>query len=520
MRRRRFQEERSGLVRVAVPVSTQSWSARADTGVMATPGIRRLWLGYSAVAVVLSVVRAFVPVGSAAAIGITYLYPLLTMAALGAGIRLNRPARKLPWRLLLGTTLTGTAGNVALTTYLMQGPLPFPSVADAFWLACYPMELAGLMLLIDGMSWRRDRAGILDTLMVTGGLGLGVWLLFLRDLIGPDIPLDTRLAALAYPLADLLLLAGVIRMFTSSARRSPAFWQLTASLGLQGIAHAAWILQTMHGTNHQQLAPLFVLSSLLIGGAALHPSMAAVNGADRRPAADATPLRVLLISSSCLLSPVLLIVNGIVDDGRVDWLAASICCILVFLLLIVRIIGLVRTVQQQADRLESMAYLDGLTGIPNRRSWDAELERRLAIARRAGTTLVVALIDLDHFKRYNDRHGHPGGDELLRTASAVWQEQLRAEDLIARYGGEEFGLIMHCRLKDAAIVMDRLQEVTPGGQTFSAGLAQWTGAESAAQLTARADEALYTAKRDGRDRFSVAGHPARTDLQADYAAAR
>ncbi|GAB2585174.1 hypothetical protein Aab01nite_53200 [Paractinoplanes abujensis] len=197
-------------------------------------------------------------------------------------------------------------------------------------------------------------------------------------------------------------------------------------------------------------------------------------------------------------------------------MAASVCSIAVFLLLIVRILGLVRTVQDQADQLESIAYLDGLTGIPNRRAWDAELERRLTVAQRHGATLVVGLIDLDHFKHYNDLLGHPAGDELLRNAGLAWQQQLRAGDLIARYGGEEFGLIMHCRLKDAAIIMDRLHEATPGGQTFSAGLAQWTGGESAQQLTARADAALYAAKRDGRNRFSVAGHPSYTDLQADF----
>jgi diguanylate cyclase (GGDEF)-like protein len=478
--------------------------------------MRRLWIGYGAVSVVLTLVRAVVPEGSFAAAAVTFGYPVLTIAAIGLGIRFNRPARKLPWILLLIMTIAGGAGNVVLSVYLFHGSVPFPSSADVLWLACYPLLLAGLMLLVNGLSWRRDRAGILDTLMVTGGLGLGVWLLFLRDLIGPAMPLEARLVAIAYPLADLLLLAGVIRMFTSSARRGPAFWQLVASLGIQGIAHVGWIWQLSHGTNQNELAPAFVLSALLLGGAALHPSMATVGSEDLRPSAGVTPQRVLLISSACLLSPIQLILDGVLTDGQVDWLAASICSIVVFLLLIFRILGLMRTVQNQADQLETIAYLDGLTGIPNRRAWDAELARRLGVTARSGGTLVVGLIDLDHFKRYNDLLGHQTGDELLRTATAAWQLQLRAGDLIARYGGEEFGLILHCRLKDAAIIMDRLREVTPEGQTFSAGLAQWTGGESAEQLTARADAALYGAKRDGRDQFFVGGHPAHTDLHTDF----
>jgi GGDEF domain-containing protein len=142
-----------------------------------------------------------------------------------------------------------------------------------------------------------------------------------------------------------------------------------------------------------------------------------------------------------------------------------------------------------------------VAGLPNRRAWDAELERRLAVARRSGGALVVGLIDA-----------------LLSDASGAWQMQMRAEDLIARYGGEEFGVILHGRLRDAAAVMERLREVTPDGQTFSAGLALWTGKESVEQLMARLDAALYTAKREGRDQYSVTGHPARTDLQSDFLA--
>ncbi|MBL7255916.1 GGDEF domain-containing protein [Paractinoplanes lichenicola] len=309
-------------------------------------------------------------------------------------------------------------------------------------------------------------------------------------------------------------------MFTSAARRGPAFWQLVASLGVQGLAHVGWVWQSSRGVNHNELAPAFVASALLLGGAALHPSMVRVGSAGGRPSAGITPQRVLLISSACLLSPVLLLVDGLLGVGSPDWMAASVCSVVVFLLLIVRILGLMRTVQEQSEQLESLAYLDGLTGIPNRRAWDVELERRLAVARRHGSTLVVGLIDLDHFKNYNDLLGHQAGDELLRSAGSAWQQQLRAGDLIARYGGEEFGLVMHCRLKDAAIIMDRLHEATPDGQTFSAGLAQWTGGESGEQLTARADAALYAAKREGRNRFSVAGHPSYTDLQADFVSSR
>ncbi|MCO8277919.1 hypothetical protein M1L60_45840 [Actinoplanes sp. TRM 88003] len=192
--------------------------------------IRRVWIGYGIIAVGLTIARIIVPEGSLGAGSVTYIYPALTITAVALGVRFNRPARTLPWILLLIMSAAGGAGNVIMSAYLTRGAVPFPSAADALWLLCYPLLLIGLMRLVDGLSWRRDRAGILDTLMVTAGLGLGIWLLFLRDLISPDMPVEARLVTIAYPLADLLLIAGVIRMFTSSARRGPAFWQLVASL--------------------------------------------------------------------------------------------------------------------------------------------------------------------------------------------------------------------------------------------------------------------------------------------------
>jgi diguanylate cyclase (GGDEF)-like protein len=472
-----------------------------------------------AVVVVMTASRALVPADSTAGMLIVSCSPLLTIAAILVGIRIHRPTHTVPWLLLVAALIANMAGNISYGVDLADGQVSYPSVADGFWLAGYAVELAGVMLLVNGMSWRRDRAGIMDTLMVTCGLGLGVWLVFLQDLIEPAMPLGTRLVTIAYPVAVMLMLAGVIRMCTSSARRSAAFWQLTAALSLQGALQGFYLWQNAHGGDITDLAPFFMLYSLLFGGAALHPSMATLDGDDNaRPDAHATPMRVILIGWAGLLCPMLMIADGILGDAQVDWVAGSVCSIAVVMLVNIRIIGLIRTVQNQADRLESIAYLDGLTGIPNRRAWDAELERSLAVARRTGETVVVGLIDLDFFKRYNDRLGHPAGDDLLRSAGAVWQEQLRAGDMIARYGGEEFGLILHCRLREAAAVMERLREVTPDGQTFSAGLAQWTGDETAERLTSRVDWALYTAKKEGRDQFAVTGHPARTDLQADFLA--
>jgi diguanylate cyclase (GGDEF)-like protein len=147
-----------------------------------------------------------------------------------------------------------------------------------------------------------------------------------------------------------------------------------------------------------------------------------------------------------------------------------------------------------------LARTDSLTGVPNRRAWDEELPRELARAARSGQPVCVALLDLDHFKQYNDRHGHQAGDRFLKEAAAAWQAVVRKTDLLTRYGGEEFAILLpDCGLDSAMEIAERLRTAQPEG-TCSLGVAQWDGREDMAALVARADRALYAAKDAGRDR--------------------
>ena len=157
------------------------------------------------------------------------------------------------------------------------------------------------------------------------------------------------------------------------------------------------------------------------------------------------------------------------------------------------------------SQLSAMADTDELTGLPNRRAWDEVILRAVGYATRTRRALCVAVVDLDHFKAYNDRHGHQAGDRLLKTASASWRTVLRASDTLARYGGEEFAVALpNCSADAARLVLARLRALTPPGQTCSLGLAEWTPGESAVDLVARADSALYEAKRAGRDALVAA----------------
>jgi diguanylate cyclase (GGDEF)-like protein len=156
-------------------------------------------------------------------------------------------------------------------------------------------------------------------------------------------------------------------------------------------------------------------------------------------------------------------------------------------------------------RLETVARTDELTGLPNRRAWQEHLPRELEFARRSALPICVAMLDLDHFKRFNDQRGHQAGDRMLKEMAVAWASQLRGTDFLSRYGGEEFALALPgCGVDDALAVVERLRAAIPIGQSCSAGVACWDGHESAADLLDRADRALYDAKRRGRDRILLA----------------
>ncbi len=156
--------------------------------------------------------------------------------------------------------------------------------------------------------------------------------------------------------------------------------------------------------------------------------------------------------------------------------------------------------EELLDQVQDLARRDSLTGLPNRRALEEQLPQDMARARRSGEPLSVAILDIDHFKSYNDSHGHLAGDEVLRACAKAWDSALRGEDTIVRFGGEEFLVLLpDTGPEQAAEIVERLRATTPMGQTCSAGLALWDCAESIDELLGRADEALYLAKASGRD---------------------
>jgi diguanylate cyclase (GGDEF)-like protein len=175
-----------------------------------------------------------------------------------------------------------------------------------------------------------------------------------------------------------------------------------------------------------------------------------------------------------------------------------------------------RSIELQAayQRIEELAELDELTGAHNRRCIMRVLDAEIEKSRRTSKTCAIALIDLDWFKRINDAHGHPIGDEVLRTFAITIFANIRPTDSFGRYGGEEFLLVMPDTTTDVAQrMLERLRGIvadldwsafSPGLHvTISAGVTALRDIDTADTFLARVDSALYSAKAQGRNRIAT-----------------
>jgi diguanylate cyclase (GGDEF)-like protein len=434
------------------------------------------------------------------------LIGLSSVVAILVGVRRHRPARAVIWWCFAIGQLLFVLGDVVyavIDEVLHQSP--FPSVADVFYVGGYPVLAVGLLVLIRGRISGRDRAGLIDAAIIATGLGLLSWTFLMKPIAAdPSLSLPERLVSLSYPLADVLLLVMVARLATSPGARTAAYRLLGLALVLLLVADVGYAVLALISSYEGGLVDAgWLLSYVIWGAAALHPSMRSMSEVAPDRAVRFSHRRLALLATTSLMAPAVLVEQGL-RHQPIDVGAIALGSVVLFLLVVLRMSGLVAQVQDQAAQLAALAHNDMLTGIPNRRAWELELPREMARVRRHGGRLCVALLDLDHFKRFNDQHGHQGGDRLLKEATAAWRTRIRSTDLLARYGGEEFAVLLRdCGPSEAVQVLDDLRAVTPLGQTFSAGVAQWDGQESPERLVGRADVGLYEAKRAGRDRVIV-----------------
>jgi len=147
-----------------------------------------------------------------------------------------------------------------------------------------------------------------------------------------------------------------------------------------------------------------------------------------------------------------------------------------------------------------LGRVDPLTGVANRRAFDEQMEYVQRDVQRSHRSNAVIMIDIDHFKQYNDNRGHLDGDQFLREVTTAWKGVLRDNDFLARLGGEEFVVLLRdCQMEGALDCADRIRAAVPGGLTCSASVASFQPGEDNSTLMARVDLALYRAKTEGRN---------------------
>ena len=173
-----------------------------------------------------------------------------------------------------------------------------------------------------------------------------------------------------------------------------------------------------------------------------------------------------------------------------------------------RILSVHEALARQNTLLGDLATVDELTGVKNRRRFREDLATYFSLARRQDTSLSLIMIDVDHFKRYNDSHGHPAGDDALRMVASALKENTRDQDVVARYGGEEFVILCpSAGESEVMLLAERLRSKIESlnwplrAVTASMGAATvCAGILTADSLVEAADQALYLAKRTGRNR--------------------
>lgn len=429
----------------------------------------------------------------------------VSLGALVVAVLRHRMPRPLPWVLVAAALTCWVVGDAIWTWFDRVADVdPFPSVADWLYLLGYPLMAAGLAVLVRRRTGGAvQRASVLDAAVLTTGLGLVTWVFLVVPSASGAATLLEKVVSTAYPVLDVVLLSLAVRLLLTFGGRTTSFRLLCGSVLTMLTSDVLFAAQELYvfpaGLALSNAG--FLLSYAALAVAALHPSVSRLDEVQREPALTLTRRRLALLAGASLLAPGVQIATA-ATGVRSSEVVTAFASAFLFGLVVLRLSGLAGHVQEQARELAALVVTDPLTGAANRRGFT---ERVAALTARPGEPLVLAVLDLDHFKAYNDEHGHAAGDALLRECVLAWRELIRGRDHLARWGGEEFAVLLdRCEAREALVVVDRLRTATPPGVTCSAGLATWDGAETADDLFGRADRALYRAKAEGRDRTVVA----------------
>ena len=280
------------------------------------------------------------------------LLGLSSSIAIAVGIYLHRPRASAAWVLFIVGQFLFFAGDLYTYSYpkLFGADVEFPSLGDAIYLTVYPALVAGLLVLVRRRNPQGDRAGMIDSLILTIGIALLSWIF----LVAPNIHLSgltllEKAVSAAYPLGDILLLAAAIRLAVDQGKRAPSFYLLIASIVSLLAVDSAYTYALLTETyNHQLIYDVgWIAYYLLWGAAALHPSMRTLEEPALESRARLTPARLALLAGACLIAPGIRVWQALGDPDVLVLIAAS---AVLFLLVVSRMAMLVRQEERAAAR--------------------------------------------------------------------------------------------------------------------------------------------------------------------------
>src|SRR3954469_22234863 len=286
--------------------------------------------------------------GSAPLFNLLGLTPVL---AIVAGVRRYAPASKGPWFWFAAGVGLFWLGDLYTYSYpkLLGHEVPFPSIGDAAYLLVYPVLMAGLLALVRRRNPESDRAGVIDSVIMTLGLSLLSWVALIAPYLHDgELGLIAKLTSVAYPLGDVLLLSAAIRLSVDAGRRQASFYLLAASIVALLLTDFFYGLATLHGTFDHQLGydVGWIAFYLLFGAAALHPSMRHLQDPAAGHESRLTPLRLTLLTAASLIAPALELLAEPAGNMEVVIAASAV----LFGFVVARMAGLVLHQQRSAER--------------------------------------------------------------------------------------------------------------------------------------------------------------------------
>jgi diguanylate cyclase (GGDEF)-like protein/PAS domain S-box-containing protein len=338
-----------------------------------------LWQSYLLIGALLCALYVWVPpfAGSGPVMNLLGLSPVL---AIVVGLKRYRPASRGPWWFFAIGFALFWLGDLYTYSYprLLGADVPFPSLGDGLYVLVYPALMAGLLMLVRRRNPEHDRAGVIDSLIMTLGLALLSWVALIAPYLH-DNSLSTvaKLVSVAYPLGDILLLAAAIRLAVDAGRRQPAFYLLVSSIVALLATDFAYGLITLAGNYDGQvfLDVGWISFYLLWGAAALHPSMAGLDSPAPERTPKLTPFRLALLTIASLIAPAIEISMEI-GRRNIDLLVVIASSAVLFGLVVARMAGLVRQQERYMARERTLSAAGAALVTATRREeiYDAAVE--------------------------------------------------------------------------------------------------------------------------------------------------